>query len=128
MKKTIEIAVSQTKINKIEQEIDLPEIPKYYSWKDDGRFFPRGLVLFAIIPYDEKTPYYTLVEVERNKQDCTDFRPTSDCKVEYWISNPNQLRKLAFNIITNKEWDFKECTKEYFDKERLRLLNSFMTD
>jgi len=127
MKKIIQIAVSETTVtvNRIEKEIDLPETSKYYQWYDDGRFFPRGIVLFAILPYFEgKAGSYSLLEVERNKQDYNDFVPHDDCSRDYWRKTEG-IRKTAFDILTGKNQDFKEITKEEFDSKRMELLNNY---
>ncbi len=127
MKKEIEIAISRTQINKVTREIDLPDNTMYFSKNDDGNFFPRGLILFAIIP-DTIGNYnsYTLIQVERNKQDSNDFVPSDDCKSEYWL-NHSGIRKQAFEIITNPIYHdgFKEITAEEFNTKRIELLNEY---
>ena len=127
MKKTIYVAVRTTHINTKQIEVDFPQTKKYYSKNDDGNFFPRGLVLFAIIPLycETETVAYTLVEVERNKQDYNDFWPTKDCRQNYWLTD--SIRNTALDIITGKAYEFKEVTEEYFFEKRELLLNQFST-
>lgn len=131
MKKIIKIAVNQTVVNHVEKEIDFPETEKYYSKIDNGRICPRGIILFAIIPYKNRSnPSYTLLEIERNKQDYTDFIPQDDCRQEYWIKNFG-LRKTALQIITNSiepgfmPHGFTEISKEEFNDKRMELLNNY---
>lgn len=124
MKTTIEIAVSKTVVKTETRGIDFPEVEKYYRKHDGGNFFPRGIVLFAIIPiYPGKTAAYHVVEVERNKQDFNDFWPSKDCRQEYWLSS--SIRKTAFDIITKSDHEFKEITKEEFEAQRIELLNQY---
>lgn len=127
MEKELEVAVSYEKVNKTNRKVNLPEVAKYYVKNDDGNFFPRGIILFAIIPnyQDNPTYSYTLIEVERNKQDYNDFVPTKDCKQQYWLSGG--IRKTAFDIITRDEYSFKEITQEEFENKRIELLNLFKT-
>lgn len=126
MEKELEAAVSYEKVVSSKKKADLPEVAKYYSKNDDGRFFARGIVLFAILPKYENNPThsYTLVEVERNKQDYNDFVPTDDCKQKYWLSESG-VRKTAFDIMTKSDYEFKEITAEEFEAKRMELLNHF---
>ena len=131
MKKVIEITVNKTTVNTISKEIDFPETPKYYRKEEDGKFFPRGVVLFAIIPkYIDKPTCFILVEVTRDNQKCTDFHPTKDCRQENWISEGG-LRKQALEIITDYDLydnEFTEITEEAFEEERNLLLNCYQKD
>ncbi len=127
MKKTIKIAVNQTIVNRIEKEIDLPETAKYFLKNDDGNFFPRGIILFAIIPkYDGIAGKYILLEVEANKQDFNDFIPSEDCGSEFWIKD-GSIRHTALDLLMGKEYQFNEITKEEFDTKRMELLNSYQS-
>ena len=124
MKKKLIIAVNKTQVDRVEREVELPETAKYYSKNDDGNFFPRGLILFAIIPYREGSTHYTVLEIERNKQSYTDFVPTSDCKGEFFLSN--NLRTTALALIEKSKFDdFVEITKEEFDTKRIGLINYY---
>ncbi len=128
MKTKLKVAVNLQIVNTREREIDLPEATKYYSRIDDGRFFPRGLVLFAIILKIKDNPgTYHLVEVERNKQNFTDFVPKDDCQSNSWVNNSDSLRKTAFDIFTGTLHGFQEITQEEFETKRLELLNHFQT-
>ena len=129
MKKEIEITVDYEKVITSKKELDLPEVSKYYLMNDDGRFFPRGVVLFAIIPnYDNNPSYsYTLIEVERNKQNYDDFVPTKDCRQKEWLKESG-LRKTAFNIITKQSCEFKEISEKEFKVKRIELLNNYLTN
>ncbi len=126
MKKLIEIAVTSEKVIKRGFEIDLPETSKYYKKEDSGRFFPRGLMLFAII-----TRYpcsYILVYVERNKQDFNDFKPLDDCRSDYWLKDFG-IRKTAFEIINSpiSKDGWEEISIEQFNEERILLLNNYQS-
>lgn len=127
MEKEIEVAVNYERVVSKKINVDLPETEKYYAKNDDGNFFPRGVVLFAIIPMYKENPTssYTLIEVEASKQNCTDFVPTKDCRQTYWLSDTSGIRRTAFNIITKADYEFKEITKEQFDKKRIELLNDY---
>ena len=128
MKIQLEIAVNRTQVNTIKQEVELPESDKYYTKCDDGKFFPEGLILFAIIQkYPNSTTTYTLVRVTRNKQEYNDFVPTKDCRQDYWLNNSCNLRKQAFQIWTNPTSldGFKEITQKEFEEERVKLINKY---
>lgn len=125
MKKTIKLYHNKVRVETIDKEIDLPEVAKYYSRNDEGKWFPRGLILFAIIPdYPPAVKSYTLVQVERNKQDYNDFHPAEDCYSEFW--KKESLRGTALDIIMN-EWsnEFEEITEEEFNIKREELLNKW---
>lgn len=125
MKKELEIAVNTKEIILSKIKLELPEFPKYYSKNDDGRIFPRGLVLFAIIPkFPKNTNTYLLIEVERNKQSFNDFVPTSDCKDATWLKETG-LRKIAFDLILKKDFEFEEITEDFFEFHRQKLLNVY---
>ena len=130
MKKTIDITVSETITNTITRELDLPELAKYYSKNDNGRFDPQGVVLFAIIPKYEKNPthVYNLVEVKRNKQDYNDFEPHDDCKQSFWLKG-GTIRHTALDILNNRSFDnWKEITADEFNALKEPLLNRYMLD
>lgn len=126
MEKEIEVAANYEKVVSSKVKVDLPEAAKYYSKNDDSRFFGRGIVLFAILPNYENTPThsYTLIEVERNKQNYNDFIPTTDCKNIHWLSESG-IRKTAFDIMTKSDYKFKEITHEEFETKRMELLDRF---
>lgn len=127
MKKEIEIAVGREVINSIKREIDFPEVAKYYAKTEEGRFFPRGLILFAIVPkYPNSINTYLLVQVQRGKQDYNDFEPSGDCKQAYWLKEEG-VRKQAFDIITNPNGldGFKEISEEEFETQRAELLDVY---
>lgn len=129
MIKELEIAVNRTQLNTIKKEVELPESDKYYSKTDDGRFFPEGLILFAVLlKHPNSVTSYTLIRVTRNKQEYNDFVPTKDCRQDYWLNNSCSLRKQAFDLWTDPigcKDGFKEITKEEFEKQRMELLNKY---
>lgn len=124
MKVELEVAVNTTIINKKTIQVDLPEKPIFFYKNDGGNFFPRGLILFAIIPRYEDNPThsYMIYEIERNKQNSNDFVPTADCKSEYFLKGG--IRRTAYEIITNKSkyFDWKEITEGAFLTIREDLL------
>ena len=126
MEKELEVAVGYEKVVSSKKKVDLPEVAKYYSKNDDGKFFARGIILFAILPKYKNNPTnsYTLIEVEINKQNYNDFVPTDDCKQKYWLTESG-LRKTAFDIVTKSDYEFKEITAEEFEVKRIKLLNHF---
>lgn len=125
MKTEIEVAISVMKIISKIVEVELPTEPKYYAWTDVGTFFPRGLILFAIIPqFKGKSGSYLVVQVERGKQDYTDFVPTTDCKQKEWMEN-SSVRKTAFEIITGNNYDFQLIEEAEFESKRIELLNAY---
>ena len=129
MIKKIKVAVSKTEIESKMFSIDLPEVAKYYIGNDDSNFFGRGTILLAIIPKFESNPTntYTLVQIESNKQDCTDFVPHDDCSSEYWLKAIG-IRKVAFNILTRNTDGFVETNETDFNKTRNELLNQYLTN
>lgn len=128
MKQTIKIAVSVTNVNTEEREVEVLTEEKYFQRFDEGRFFPRGEILFAIIPRSKTTGWYTIMQVERNKQDYNDFVPSKDCRQEYWLGDGEQLRKTAFDLIQGKEYGWTEMTKELFEERRNDLLNKYKVE
>jgi hypothetical protein len=81
MEKIIKVATNRKVITVDTKEttVNLPEVNTFYSKNDEGRLFNRGLVLFAMIPRYKTNPTnsYTLVEIERNKQDYNDWVQTN---------------------------------------------------
>lgn len=128
MKKELTIAVSYEMVKTTVREIELSETPRFFSKNDDGNFFPRGLILFAILPKYESNPTqaYTLVQVEENKQEYNDFVPTDDLKQKYWLSESG-VRKVAFEIFSAPKYldGWTEISKEEFDEKRVQLLNKY---
>jgi len=126
MKEIIKIAVNKitTTVNTIEKEVDLPDEAAYYAYTDDGCFFAEGLILFAFIPRYPGGHTYDLIQVRQNKQDYTDFHPTSDCKDDYFLDYKG-LRNKGLDILTSKNDNFKLITKEEFDTKRIELLNYY---
>ena len=114
-KKTIVEEVKET-IN-----LEYPTQDKFYKRNDDGAFFARGVILFGILVKYSTT--FLLFEVERGKQFYTDFVPTKDCRQDYWLSDTNDIRRTALEIMLGKDRDFVEITKEEFIAERELLLN-----
>ena len=112
---TIEKATHKTTIHRTTVEINAPDKAMYYEWNDDGIFFAEGLILFAIIPRYKDSVIYNLIQVSSNKQNYTDFHPTTDCKDEYFLDHKG-LRNRALDILTNINTPFKEISKETFDK------------
>lgn len=123
----MKVAVSYEKVVQEEQELDLPEIKKFYGRTDDGNFFPRGRCLFAILPRYKTNPThsYMLIHVERNKQDSTDFVPIDDLKGKI-----DGLRKEAYDLFHGTNWlkRWEEITEEQFDTEREKLINNYKTE
>ena len=119
----IEKAISKTVVNTTTIEINLPDNPVYYSYDDNGRFFPEGLILFAIIPKYENANVYYIYKIINGCQYFTDFHP-SDCKDEYFLDYKD-LRHKALDILTNINTEFKEISKELFDNKRMELLNYY---
>lgn len=101
--------------------LEYPVENKYYRMMDDGNFFPRGDVLFAIIV--KHASAFNLFEIERGRQFYTDFVPTKDCRQEYWLKDSNSIRRTALEIMLGKDNDFDEITFEEFKTEREKLLN-----
>lgn len=135
MKTSIRVVTKEIKttLEHIDLEVELPTVEKYYSANDDGIFFARGLVLFAIIPRYKNSPAnnYMIYEVESGNQKSTDFVPTKDCRSDYWLKESNTIRNTAFNIITGKknyDLEFKEISKEDFLSKREELLSLRFTD
>lgn len=121
----IEIAVSIEYATKRTIEINLPSKAIFFEKKDEGIFFPRGLILFAIIPkFTNKSGSYIILEIEQGKQNYNDFIPSTDCKDSYWLKTTG-LRKQAFELMINNLGDFKEITKEIFEIKRATLLNFY---
>jgi len=119
--KKIQVFTNTEKIITKEIELIYPTQNKFYKMNDDSNFFGRGEVLFAIIV--KYTSTFILIEVERGKQDYTDFVPTNDCKSEYWLKDSNRLRRFALDIMLEKSEDYVEISKEEFLEKRQDLLN-----
>lgn len=115
-RKTVEEEVRET-IN-----LEYPTEHKFYKRNDDGAWFARGIVLFGIVI--KHSTSFLLFEVERGKQFYTDFVPTKDCRQDYWLSDTNDIRRTALEIMLGKNSEFKEISKEDFIKERESLLNA----
>jgi len=126
-KKVIEVAVNYKTVTTEKKNVNLPTTKKFYERNDDGVFFPRGLILFAIIPkHENSTDTYLLVEVERGKQDYNDFVPTKDCRQDYWLSDKgSKIRHTALEIFTNDFHLFKEITEKEFEEKRIKLLDVY---
>lgn len=126
-KKQVEVAVSYELVNTRTVELTLPKGALYFSKNDEGRFFPRGLVLFAIIPkYENSDRAYFLIEVSSNKQEFTDFVPLEDCRSSSWLKSTG-LRKQAFDIFKAPSLlgDFVPVSKEYFESRSIELLTDY---
>ena len=121
-RREVEVACDLTRVTTRKMAINFPTVPKFYKRLDDGRMFPRGLVLFAIVPRGEKS--LNLFEVEGGKQDFTDFIPQDDCKREYWLKT-HGLRKTAFELMTMTFTEYSEwqpISMEEFRTERDKML------
>ncbi len=120
----IQIATDYERVVTRERDIDLPTEDGYYRKVDDGRFFPVGVQLFAILTKYANS--YRLVYVESNKQDFNDFVPLDDCRSEFWPKTSG-LRKKAFDIFLSPLYfdGWTKITKEEFDEERIKLLNNY---
>lgn len=105
-----------------EVELELPKKSLFFKRNDDGNFFPRGLILFAITVKYSHT--FLLFEVERGKQFYTDFVPTKDCRQEYWLTDTNSIRRTALKLIMGELEDFEEIEKEEFLTLRTELLDT----
>ncbi len=117
----VNVNVERVKVTTETVSVELPTESKFYMMNDDGNFFPRGIVLFAILIKHKSN--FMLYEVENGKQFSTDFVPTSDCKSEYWMKDSNSIRRTAFDIMRGKNYEFKEITKEDFLSKRTLLLD-----
>jgi hypothetical protein len=106
--------------------IELPTESKFYKMQDDGAWFARGTVLFAIIVKHKTT--FMLYEIEEGKQFYTDFVPTKDCRQDYWLTDSNSIRRTAFDIMYGKNTEYTEMTKEEFLSKRSELLDSRMLE
>lgn len=116
------------KIDHIEVEAELPETEKYFMKNDDGRVFPRGIILFAFIPKYGNAGKYRLYEVERHKQDFNDFEVENDLRHDA----VKGIRETALHILLGHKHPhyyshisahgFSEITKEEFTKKRDELL------
>lgn len=126
MKSVITIAVSYEKVTTIVKELMLPEVAKYFKAENQDRIFSGGLVLFGIIPKypGPQVSAYRLIQITRNEQSCTDFIPKTDCKNLDWLKESG-LRRTAFDIMQDADYDFKEISELEFDNTRMELLNSY---
>jgi len=120
----IKIAVSYKEVVHKIVEVELPERNMYFI-KGEPNEYMTDVKVFAIIQtHRVGAGMYCLVQADKNEQSSTDFIPRSDLKDSYWVENPNRLRKLAFDLITNNmTWGWKEITKEEFESIRLTLIN-----
>lgn len=119
-KKVIEEAVLET-VN-----LEYPTTHKYYRMVDDGRFFARGVILFAIVVKSPST--FLLFEVERGKQFYTDFMPSKDCKQDDFIKSESDIRRKALKIMLGEMTVFREISESDFLAERIDLLNAPLQD
>ena len=124
MKIEIEKAVSYKEVKKVTVEVNIPDEAVYYEWNDNGIFFAEGLILFAFIPRYKNAHVYDLIQVMQNKQDYTDFHPTSDCKDSYFLDHKG-LRNRALDILTNINTDFKLISEDDFNEKRIKLLDYY---
>jgi hypothetical protein len=105
-------------------EVDTPTSPKYYRMVDNGNFFPRGVVLFAILPkYKGTENNYMLYEIESGNQKSTDFVLTKDCRQPEWLETSEAIRRTALAILMGERKDFEEINSITFLRERDELLN-----
>lgn len=104
-----------------EVELEFPTEHKFYKRNDDGNFFARGLVLFGIKIKYSKT--FLLFEIERGKQFYTDFVPTKDCRQDYWLTDENNIRRTALQIMLGQYSAFEEITEQEFLELRQQLLD-----
>jgi hypothetical protein len=118
--KVIEEVVKET-IN-----LEYPTEHKFYKTVDNGAFFARGLILFAILIKHRNS--FLLFEITKGKQYYTDFVPSKDCRQDYWLTDTNDIRRNALDIMMNKSTVYEEISKEEFFKERDNLLNEHFTD
>lgn len=126
MEKIIRIAINKTVLEHEQVTIDLPETAKFYFRNDDGNFFPKGFMLFAIIPRYKSNPTksYMIYEISRNNQESTDFVPTDDCSSESFLKH--NIRKTALEIIRDKyphSREYNEITEDAFLTIREDLLS-----
>ena len=124
----INVAVNKTIVNTEAVELYLPTEDIYLKKYDDSRFFGKGDILFAILVKYPTQGTLTILKIETDKQDCTDFIPKSDCKSSWWIQESG-IRKEAFELLKGKppyEYDgYTSITKEEFDARRIELLNDY---
>jgi len=95
---------------------------------DNGNFFPRGTVLFAILIKYSTT--FMIYQIERGQQLSTDFVPTKDCRQDSWITSDGDtsIRRTALSLLIGDNTDFREITKEEFIDTRNELLNKTMEE
>lgn len=127
MKKKITIATSTEKVITTEIEIDFRTTPAYYKHNDDGRFFPRGLVVLAILPKQfTDIPRYTLLEISKGIQQYTDFIPMKDCRGEEWLKEDG-LREKALKLMMGNYYkgEYFEISRDEFEYYRTKLLDFY---
>lgn len=112
--------IVEEKVTK-EIELELPTKSLFFKMNDDGNFFPRGIILFAITVKYSNT--FLLFEIERGKQFYTDFVPSKDCKQDYWLSDSNSIRRTALKLMMGKLGAFSAIEKDEFLRLRTDLLD-----
>ena len=130
MEITVLKKVRKTVTEEVREKIDVeyPTENRFYRMEDDGNFFPRGTVLFAILI--KHSTSFMLYEIERGQQLSTDFVPTKDCRQDSWIAGDGDtgIRRTALSLLIGDNTDFREITKEEFMRTRNELLNSRMEE
>ena len=124
MEKTIEVAVSLTKVNRLNLKLTLPEGPLFYR-KFHSCTEEETEYIFAIIPKGKSRESFQLIKTSTNKQQSDDFH-LSDCKNEYWVTGThNPLRHDALQLLKGDLFEFQEMTEEAWLKEHNELINNF---